>query len=476
MPHKLGGSLFIPSSSPLYDVPFVGLIEGEEEMYVWGGTGHFEFSKPYFENDTYSVTFSNSSYYNVCKIVNGEGNFTDSDVLDVLIDCDHPCPPPSPKTRSKPKVGGFLDTNCSHVDIQLYQNGLLRETQHWNGSSFFEFEQEFEFGDDYMVVGSCDFDLCDLRNNTGLISDNNVTDVLVQCFKDQEREFELRIFHTISPKSHVYSFPVVVTLTSNFVIIESIALTPGQLYIANSTFLANDTFELFFQDPNHEEACQISQPTGVFINHSISIWVNCPIFLMPVEIEATVNEERRGQMTGIELEIESGNMLSELVLFIEQSDVETPSMNVWRILKSSYNMTFNLFGWMAITPLSYANRFNHFAWFDGTDYQVITNVDNRYALDNPIVPVTPVLDVVHVDCDGSHWVFNATGYSTMTTFFLYDDAFDDHMYTSFKINVMGEGVVNATFEPRSLKSGVNYWMRASHLGVDSQMSNMIASD
>lgn len=473
---KLGGSLFVPRSSPLHNSSFIGLMQGGEEFYLWGETRNFEFSRPFWPNDTYDVVFSNSSFYDFCKIENGNGTFHDDDILNVIVDCDHPCPSPPPKPTPSPKVGGFLETNCTHVDLHLYQEDVLVETQHRDVSSFFKFSHVFVPGTKYTVVGQCPFDgkLCEIDNSTGLVGDENVNDVLVKCFESLEKKYQLRIFHTISPKSHVYTFPVQVTLTSDFVNLEEIVLTPGELYVANTSFFANETFYLLFSNPDHEEACEISEQSGTFVNQSISVWVNCPMFLMPIEIEANVKEEDRGQYNGIELIVESGNMLDELVLFIQSSDVEIPNMGLSSII-NNLNVTYNLFGYMVLTPMVYENRFIHLAWFDGVKYQMITNLDNRYSMNSPYYLLPPVLETVHInDClSSSYWVFNSTSFPVMTMFYLYDDALNDAIFTSYVLG-MGEGMMNVSFTPRKTTGVVSYWIRALEYGVESQMSNIIS--
>lgn len=481
--YYLGGSLFISKSSSVYDVPFVGLIEGMEELFVWGGTGNFKFLQEFETNDSYVVEFANETFYEFCRIDNGRGTFVESDIFDVLIECDEPCPPaPPPPSLPSRKIGGFLETNCSDVDLFLYHDATMVESLHTNKSSFFTFTREFEKGDEYAIVGHCPLigQMCNITNDSGFVKNSNITNVLVECYDPSPstiESFELLIFHTISPKSHVYSFPVTISWTQNSIVGGEISLSPGKLTVLNVTFYVNDTYELLFSNPNHEEACEISNPMGVFINRSISVWVNCPIFLMPVSILATVNAEHRGTTSGIGLAIESGNMLNNLVLFIGQSDQPKEDMDISSIVESGYNMTFSLFGWMELTPIAYANRYNHLAWFDGLEYQKILNLDNNFDPTNPAIPLTPTLDVVHVGCDLSYWVFNATQYPPMTSFFLFDDVFQDGMYVSHHMKIGNtNNLLNISFVPRKMYGSVDYWMRAMHMGLESRMSNTITTN
>lgn len=481
-PYQLSGVLSVSMASTLHGATHIGIRDVYHEdvsLYVEGETSTYNFTHLYYEGDQYSVQFINQSHYDYCTIRQAQGRFSTRDVCDVLIECDQPCPtsPISPPLSNDSYVGGYLESNCTYVMVLLLQNGQPVGRVNQTTSSFFQFNQSISTGDYYEVVAHCPLSgtLCMVSpQGVGVVRARNITDVQVQCTVPVVPSYQLRIFHTISPKSHVYTYPVSVFLISGISSMENIALVPGQLYQSRTRFYEGERYDLFFAHPDHEAACEISQVSAAFTNRSISVWVNCPMYLMPIEILLPV-QNRTGDMDGVSLSVESGNILDELVLFISSSSMFVPNMKLSHIIENNYNQTYSLYGTMNLVPSVYANRYIHFAWFDGTRYQTLTNVDNRYSLSNPNVPATPVLLDVHVSCEESRWIFNASGFTPMeTSFYLYDNTIgNDNVFVTYVLLSSPEEVMDVSFTPRSYLPTTSYWMRSYTSGMDSQMSNVV---
>lgn len=405
----------------------------------------------------------------------------DPDIDDILIMIN--C------TISTYSLSGYLFISASSLVLnqtRLPQIHTNDETiQLADDGNLFAFEKRFGPWEKYNItfVNPYFNSLCDITNGKGSFQDKDIENVFIECEAEECEEcvsttnpyqsFRLYLFHTISTKSGVYEFPVVVGMMQNQILSSTVSLVPGSVIETAGQFVQNDTFSLFFMNSAHEEVCYFSKMEDIFSNMSITVLIDCPLKMMPIQI---IDNWKLDPFAHRTFHIESGNILDKLVLWIAQTNdpVLEWSLSWSKTVSNQFNVTIDLFGTMYVDIEMYDNRYNHIAWFDGINYQQIINIDNTNET-SALVPVPKLLSV-DVDCDISIWVFNSSTFESETaTFFLYDDTSMNGMYVSFVLinNHDTNTIVTVPFVPGKVHNGISYWIRAVMNGVESAMSNKI---
>lgn len=239
----------------------------------------FIFSSQLEVNTSYQIDITSSPEGQLCLINrNVSGAILDSDVTNVLINCEDITG--TGNELSKYTIGGNIMNLQGSIELTLSVNGSLLEVATFSVSNLlFNFNSQLETSSTYQieVTSSPLGQVCSIdRSVSGVISDNNVTNVLINC-EDEEPGEDLSKF-TIGGNIINLQGNIELTLSVNGSLLEVKAFPVSNgFFDFNSQLAVNSTYQIEVTSNPQGQVCSIDRGvSGTVPNYNVSnVLINC---------------------------------------------------------------------------------------------------------------------------------------------------------------------------------------------------------